>query len=75
MYNWVANITAQQRTDIPCDSNVNCTSGTVCLGTTCVGGYNVFFHDALSPAFEYNPYEKAMLIVNSTGNYPMWTEA
>lgn len=73
---WIRNTTASVRLPLDCQTSNNCTSDApVCLQSQCIGGYNTYYHDALSPAFDYSSETRVYGIVNASPFLPQWTEA
>jgi len=72
---WLTNTTAIYRSGRSCNSTDDCSKGESCLTGECIEGSFFHVHDALSPAFEYNPYDGKMYLVDDSPNLPQWTEA
>lgn len=75
VYEWLLYNTAIFFSGKECKNSNDCDKGEICLGGECIAGLTVHTHDALSPAFEYNPVDNTMYIVDTSPEWPLWTEA
>lgn len=76
VFEWLVYNTAQYHFGKNCSTADDCEAkGESCLAGECIAGITVHTHDALSPAFEYNTNEGKMNLVDTSPEWPMWTEA
>ena len=75
VYEWIANNTAIYRLQTACNSTDDCGKGETCLTGECIAGISVHTHDAVSPAFAYNHDDGKTYLVDTSPQYPQWTEA